>query len=540
MRTPIGVVDERGITDVYGTGGSLRHSGAISKDNPYYSSLMMSSNNQDKDALYELAIQWEADNANLQEQREYDLPINQVQRQREAGINPDLTGSSGSNTGSGVGSGSSAHIADQTGQTKFKNQYDDTNTWFNGIATAGQFVSSVSGSISSLMSGISALRNSTSMGKLYDAQSNLVNAQADTVNALLDGSVEAQKLSNIDGFINNSARFSQILGKDFTDEQAAEIYSAAGISEDQFGGYNSAVRAIHERPDVASNWYRSKVGERYTKAQNQKYTEDYITQFVAREAEIQTDSQISQMYITLMDRKLNEILNYDPSYIDNKAETILQSAELNKEQANQAFLEFQNYCYGYGERIDHARDKIKQIDKDISPYVTFDSKGNIVSIKDDITPAERAFVDAAIDSRMLIKYGAANDFMLFSNVINRYGMQAYIKNEMVRDSGSLKTLNGRQKIVQFGEGMFQQTITGVRSGMDIATQAIQTVGSLASGFGAFGIGASALMKGVSALNQGVNVSTVTDYKAGSGGTWIPKTMKVSQNSNLPGYTGIIF
>ena len=90
-----------------------RHKGNFSQNNPYYQQLNSGFHRKgDQDALYELAVKWEADYSTTlenreyseqlrDEQREYELPINEVIRNRQAGINLDIAGGSAGVSGLG-------------------------------------------------------------------------------------------------------------------------------------------------------------------------------------------------------------------------------------------------------------------------------------------------------------------------------------------------------------------------------------------------------------------------------------------------------
>lgn len=492
---PVGSLTER-----YKNEGNIRlaeRNIALSENNPVLALLRGTEHTSVDDMadLYDQAYQWEIDNANWlnqlrvdeaikHEQREYDSYESQMARARDAGINLDLQsgniGSGGSGS-SGTSSGAKGEFNPLIGNTP---THSSTYVTMQAIATAGQLLESLGSSVNSISQGISSLRNSASMKRVSDSQAHLYSMQADEIDALLDGKVERQNLGNIQGFIVNSDQFSRILGKDFTDEQSAAVYAAAGIPEDHYGAYNDVVRSIQSRPEFERYWSDSKVGARWSKEQEKVYDEEYVANMVEQSAEIQQDSMINQGLISQMSLKLNQILSSDEDFIQEQAGSILGETTLNKDRVEQAYKEFSNYCLSYGERIDHSQKKLRRIDSELDEYKIDgrDKDGNIVRVfRPDLTPAERAYCDALLDSRMLIKYGAANDMMLFTNAINEFNLQAYIKGEMVREDGSLKTLNGRAKISQFGEGMFRRGITGVQSGLDIANNAIGTVGSVITG-----------------------------------------------------------
>ena len=225
LTNPIGSVS------VYGTGGKKRHVGNFSDSNPYLDNLNVANNNEDKDALFERAVEWEADYANLQEQRaynrevleeqrEYDSPVNQIARQRAAGINPDIA--SGSNGGSSIG-GSSAQMnipsmADQQGQTKFSNKYDNLNNVFNGINAASSMLSSLTSGYGNIVAGISQLKTLPSQVSLNEANAAAASAQANELTALLEGKKKSIDLDNISRYMGHVSNLQGLLKNGFTDE----------------------------------------------------------------------------------------------------------------------------------------------------------------------------------------------------------------------------------------------------------------------------------------------------------------------------------
>ena len=156
---PIGSVPVR----VVGKHGKVRHAGFFSTNNPYALQINPATSNQDKDALYEKAVNWEADRANLLEQREYDDPVNQAARERRAGINPDLQGSGGSG---GVSSGSSAVQPQTQGQTKFNNAYDNTDKVLSGIDTAASAISAFTSGYTGIVTSLDTLFTLPSISSL--------------------------------------------------------------------------------------------------------------------------------------------------------------------------------------------------------------------------------------------------------------------------------------------------------------------------------------------------------------------------------------
>lgn len=266
-----------------------RHAGQFSPDNPLLKQLAVATNKQDIDALYEQAVNWETNNAILQEQREYDLPENEIARQRDAGINPDLTGS-GSGSG-GIGSGS-AKMNPVQGQTKFSNSYDNMTNVINGINTVVGGITGFVNAYTSVVGAMDTLATQQSRINLSDAQASLGNAQAKEINDLLVGKKEGISLSNAGQAIENSnavlghlANLSQLLSADSTDESILSSIKSLGLSEDEgvLGNYKDIVKSFHKNPEMQKKFFNDSLGVRQVKERYEQFDEGFIADLVAFE-----------------------------------------------------------------------------------------------------------------------------------------------------------------------------------------------------------------------------------------------------------------
>ena len=226
---PIGSVPVR----VVGKHGKVRHAGFFSTNNPYALQINPATSNEDKDALYEKAVNWEADRANLLEQREYDDPVNQVARERKAGINPDLSGSGGSG---GVSSGSSAVQPQTQGQTKFSNEYDNTQIALDGINTAMNVVQTCGGFALAGQQLFEAISTFPSRKNILQNQQQLTNTQATIAADTQDSTVQAVNASNetnaSTGFMQRVVQATSLFSKDMTRDQRKKLLTSAGLSDE--------------------------------------------------------------------------------------------------------------------------------------------------------------------------------------------------------------------------------------------------------------------------------------------------------------------
>lgn len=298
-----------------------RHAGQFLPDNPVLKHLAVATNKQDVDALYERAVNYDINYAILQEQRDYDLPENEIQRQREAGINVDLTGS-GSGSG-GIGSGN-AQMHPVEGQTKFSNSYDNTQLVFEGLNTVANMASTFTGFVNaytSIVGVMDMLATQHSRINLSDAQANLSNAQANEINELLAGKKAGKSLSNAGQAVENSnavlghlANLSQLLSADSTDESILSSIKSLGLSEDEgvLGNYKDIVKSFHKNPEMQKKFFNDSLGVRQVKERYEQFDEGFIAELVAFEKrEARAQASWDANYVELQNRVAKMLNNED-------------------------------------------------------------------------------------------------------------------------------------------------------------------------------------------------------------------------------------
>lgn len=346
LQNPVGSLQE-----VRGTGGSVRHRGEFSFDNPWLDDMHNGADNQDIDAAYERAVNWEADRqtlleqreydeARLAEQREYDSPLARIQREREAGINSDLTG--GSSAGAGAaGSGSSAQLQSTTmpqsqAQSAFSNKYDNTSLVFNGINSAANLITSLTGVAGTVMNGIAQFKMLPSQIGLSEAQSNLAIAQANEVNTLLAGKQNAQEITNNSAYLSQLAQIAQLTKADITDDALSPFLSSVGLTDEQLPGAMSVVRELHKNPEQLAKLYADSNNLRKNKLINELYTEEYLRNFMSAEQSVANNQILAEYYLSSITKTMNEFLFNDDSYSQNLALAQSKSVDYSAQSADLA------------------------------------------------------------------------------------------------------------------------------------------------------------------------------------------------------------
>lgn len=375
---------------VIGKHGSVRHTGNFSSSNPYLAQLQVATKNQDKDALYELAVQWEADYANrqmqleenraiLEEQREYDSPLNQVRRQRQAGINPDIAGSGGS--GGSTASGSSAQLtnpgmADQTGQTKFSNAYDNTSLVFEGINTAANLAGTLAGGVSGIMNAVSNMKVLPSQIALNEANAGLSGAKANEINELLAGNKKRIDLSNVAQGIQNStatlqqlAEFSNLISPDTAD--FSPILRSLGVSDENIAPYSDIIKQMHANPQMRDKYAKAELSARWSEAENAQYTDGIVAEMTDMNYKITYEQQHWQYQTTNLKNKISAALNTD-TFVDrtvsNEMDSLLLQGEtigIKRDEIVLAAKQLKNDTEAYLNSLKDRAATLKEMDKTI-------------------------------------------------------------------------------------------------------------------------------------------------------------------------------
>lgn len=328
---------------VYGKGGKLRHQGSFSPNNPYFLQLKQAATNQDKDALYELAVKWEADQAAYQqqladrqaaldEQRAYDDPSAANARLRAAGINPDIAGSS-----SGSSSGSSASMAlptlnQTTGQTKFSNAYDNSSLVLQGIGTAASVLSSFTGLGSTIISAIDTLTTLPARAKLLNAQAYVADQSKDAAVTSAKNTAESGILSGIQQSLGILGDVSSFFTPESTDDDITSVLSTLGYSDDKIPSMMSAIRQYHKNPNMKAYFENAKKEANFAEQWNSQYTPEIVGRVISQSIQLQDAQNHFEIDSKQLQARIAKILNTD-THAANVSSSISDQAVYDSEKA---------------------------------------------------------------------------------------------------------------------------------------------------------------------------------------------------------------
>lgn len=355
---PIGSVP----IQVIGSGGKVRHAGTFSNTNPYAAQIAAATNNQDRDALYERAINWESDRAALLEQREYDDPVNQVARQRAAGINPDIAGAGGS-----VSSGSSAVQPQTQGQTKMSNAYDNTQMALDGVNTAMNVVQTVGGFALAAEQFFEAVSTFPTRRNILKNQESLTTTQANIASETQGSTIEAVNASNKTSvafdFMQQVVQATSMFSKDMTRDQRRKLLTSAGLSDDS--GVDKLLDAceVYETNPVVKEQYDSaQLAANERASEVSVFDTDYINQINELQKEINLDAFGAEAIRQSMSHAVSKLVD-TPDNVGSIAAGEISSNAVNAERNQFILEEIKSQARAVYQRVSQRASQIKDLQK---------------------------------------------------------------------------------------------------------------------------------------------------------------------------------
>lgn len=463
---------------------SARHAGVFRSDNPYLENLKNASSKQDEDALYELAVKSEAElaqyereradrRADLEEQRAYDDPLSVVGRQRRAGINPDLVGST-AGAGSSAGTGSSAVAS----MPSLDTPTDNTTPFASGslMLQGFQVASSIIGSIASFGSSVVGAVDTIAMLPHKFQGAELLNEAQDISN-------QSSAMSLIGSKIDGWNQLAKLITPETTDEDGLSLLAALGSTD--AANDLKAVRHIQKNPKSIADWEEEKKRKIANEEWNKVYTEEVVNRSIALSEELTRVDQSLQLTEKDFKYKVSSILNTDENaeYIAETEKLRMSNdraqANYDADQLNLMHQRLTRDLEAFGAQLDMVKDGIKRSEDLIEamkrggkPYMDFDAGrcrriGNLY-----YTPEEYAQIQ--IEQEKIKAYkamgtqflGNAQGFIL--NTIQR----EYFDTRMMQNNGELRNFATHPDILQFWQTLstFDQFASGQVSSNDIISQ----------------------------------------------------------------------
>lgn len=463
---------------------SARHAGTFRSDNPYLQNLKQASSKQDEDALYELAVKSEAElaqyereradrRADLEEQRAYDDPFAVVARQRRAGINPDLVGSS-AGAGSSAGTGSSAVAS----MPSLETPTDNTTPFANGslMLQGFQVASSLIGSIASFGSSVVDAVDTISMLPHKFKGAELLNEAQDISN-------ESSALSLIGSKVDGWTQLSKLITPETTDEDGLSLLSSLGVSDPT--NELKVLRHIQQHPEYIADWEEDKKRKIANQEWNEVYTEEVVNRSISLSEQLTRVDQSLQLSQKDFQYKVSSLLNTDEnaSYVAETEKIRMsndrETANYDSDRLNLMHQKLERDLSAFGAQLDmvnegikQSEDLIKKIKNSGKPFMDFKTGrcrniGNLY-----YTPEEYATIQ--IEQQKIKAYRAMGSQYMnsaYSYLLNTISRD-YFDERMMQSDGELRNFATHPDIVQFLQNAFtfEQFVSGQVSSNDIVSQ----------------------------------------------------------------------
>lgn len=380
---PVGSVSD---VTLRGKGGSVRHEGQFSENNIYYQQLLNADKmkNQDRDALYEKALAYEERLHNLsietqldwekrQEQREYDSPVQELLRQRLAGINPDLAGSSGSSSsGSSSGSVPVTDIDPTQTQVPTSNKYDNTQLVFGGVNAAANMITSLSSAAGTIVQSIGAMEllpsqieQNSANARMADANAHKANVDADVASSLLEGRVAGQKLQNATAVVQQLAELSDIFSPETSDEELSSSLQTLGVSTaDNVKDHLGVVRQFQANPAARAKYHKNSVEAAYAAKEHQMTTNEVVARNTQYAMRIQASQKAFEADRSELKARVASLLN-TTEYANTLSQIDKMEAGYRLDSVEFAQMRLQRDVEAYLNNIFDLSLKMEENDKDI-------------------------------------------------------------------------------------------------------------------------------------------------------------------------------
>lgn len=314
--------------EVIGSGGKVRHAGSFRVDNPYAAQIATATSNQDRDALYERAIEWEADRSNyefqleqnrdiLQEQRQYDSPAEVAARMRQAGYTGNST-TAGSAGGSSSAQQQPLAMADQSGQTKFSNSYDNTSLAFEGINTVSNFITSFTGAISTLNSFHESLATFSDRKTYQHNQARMSEVSASIAEETKEDAVSVAKTTGrlhtaqlANDYIDQLGEIATLIPRDTKDEDIPSFLTDIGYDQDTAIKLAKGIQRIRQS-DAMQNYYNeNELAKEDSEAKLPVYTSERLQPLHEFLIQARIDEATSSAIIADFNKKFAELFYTD-------------------------------------------------------------------------------------------------------------------------------------------------------------------------------------------------------------------------------------
>lgn len=415
--------DEQFYTSVIGSLGAVRHAGIFTENNPYVAQFNSATTNEDRDALYAQAVEWQANYYNTLESREYNDPMADIQRKRKAGYNPDLAGASGVSRSAGAsGAPVGSSVTSPQSGVSYSSAYGNVSAISQGVTSACDLVSTIASFGTASIDAVEKIRTMPSRVSLAESQAYIADQTKDNI-------VESHKYSNVQQRLSLVNQLSSFFTPDSSSDDYVNILGTLGFGETEIPNLENAIREYHTNPAYKASYENSIKEFNDNSAYNAVYTPQVQndlyegTLFVQR-----SDLNLSKLN-SQIETSLNSYL-VSHGYGEQVASNIVSSAELESKDISFSRTKLERDIAVFSDQLEIISSEINR------------SRGRINEIRDNaqklgrtISPSEQLEIDTLSNliSQMLT-LGSSNLDTFFGLVDNANAI-VYQNAELIGDDG---------------------------------------------------------------------------------------------------------
>lgn len=413
----------------------VNESGSWSPDNPYVEQMMYAKKRQDMAALKQQAIEWEANQQQYQQQladqERMSDPQYQLQRQRAAGINPDIAGGSGAG---GAGASVSPPAMADTELTELSSPYKTADRVFTGMQSASSLISSVS---TSMLQGFEFVKNVSTFGDILsmsDSSKRAAKASADVAEGTVDSQIDSIEQLAAGGKLELFGKIAESLPDikgGHTEESITKHLESLGIDSKHAPGVYSYTQSPSQQNLRASQ----KVQAAKARAQEAAATYDHWLRIEHNQAAFREAQSLSDLQMANFQKILTQKAFSDEEAAD-QAGIIVQGRENQKLEAAYTHDQLLEDIAAWKEALEQRRLQIVKLDKMIDEY------------SDSTSPAAQAIVSSSLVYKSQLLSLTSQEFYKIANIgqlVSRMGFVADISMDL---DGSHTVLPGWKLVNQ--------------------------------------------------------------------------------------------
>lgn len=448
---PIGSVP----IEVIGSGGKVRHAGTFSPSNPYAAQIAAATNNKDRDALYERAIGWEADRANLEEQREYDDPVNQVARQRAAGFNPDLAGSGGS---SGVSSGSSAVQPQAQGQSQFSNVSGNIADGVSIAQTSFQGIESVMSSLNlftSAMNGINSFREAKktfeSRRQILDNQATITGVESDIAEDTKDSTIKARNAMNgitvANSLLSQAVEIASMFTPEMSEDEKLSLCKSIGYDDTQAQNLVSAVSTLNKTPQFQDLHNRRQILLNESQGKKGHYSTEYFSAISGFNVQFNLDVAEMDAHTAKFTKLVNSLTQTDENAANLSESDKLSNAN-NLEKQRIVRNELNSVIGAISKKLTYRAKLLEKLTKEKSSLEKkYEKTGHSFFDRylPDMPPEVEARIDAIEQQISTVETRSNLDLDAIYQIATQFASTRYLSTQTTNAYGGATTILGNSK-----------------------------------------------------------------------------------------------